>query len=188
MNEILSTVLNFLSVNMLIGFGIFTLSYFVIQRFKKSEKLKHFDEDACKLIVFFGVAFILVWIFEIGLSYFQGDEYSQYAIVNRMSGQYWYFYWLGVGWILLVQLLRFKVLRESLFFRLLISIPLSFTFERLVIIITSLHSDHLPSSWWYYGNLSLIPMFLTALLNGLIFTSFVGIYHFTRRRLAILKA
>src|SRR5690606_24413918 len=90
------------------------------------------------------------YLTELFIAWYSGVEYEQYAFLNRISGPYWWAYWIMMTCnVISPQLMWFKKLRTNLAFTFFISIVVNIGmwFERFVIIVTSLHRDWLPSSW-----------------------------------------
>ncbi len=96
-----------------------------------------------------GVAYIT----ELFISWYSGVEYEQYAFINRATGDYWWAYAAMMTCnVISPQLYWFKKLRTNLTFTFIMSIVINIGmwFERFVIIVTSLHRGHLPSTWTYF--------------------------------------
>src|SRR3546814_28079 len=90
------------------------------------------------------------YLTELFIAWYSGVEYEQYLFLNRVSGPYWWAYWIMMTCnVISPQLMWFKKLRTSLAFTFFISIVVNIGmwFERFVIIVTSLHRDFIPSSW-----------------------------------------
>lgn len=105
------------------------------------------------------------------------NEMDKIAFNQRLTGPYWFGYWLQpLFWIVLTQLLWIKALQQSLVFRILLSALFLFSFERMVIIITSFHRDYLPSSWSL--GLSSAEILLGMLYKTILFTLIVFGVHF----------
>lgn len=93
-----------------------------------------------------GVAYLT----ELFMAWYSGVEYESYAFLNRATGPYWWAYASMMTCnVISPQLMWFKKLRTSLIFTFIISIVVNIGmwFERFVIIVTSLHRGHLPSTW-----------------------------------------
>jgi len=76
-----------------------------------------------------------------------------FVFVNRAFGPYAWAYWIMVSCnVLSPQLFWFKKLRTSMaaLFVISIFVNIGMWFERFVIVVSSLHRDFLPSSWFYY--------------------------------------
>jgi molybdopterin-containing oxidoreductase family membrane subunit len=89
---------------------------------------------------------------EFFIAWYSGNEYERFTFINRAFGQYAWAYWIMVSCNVLVpQTFWFKKLRTSLVWMFIASllINVGMWFERFVIVIT-LASDFLPSSWGYY--------------------------------------
>ncbi len=90
---------------------------------------------------------------EFFIAWYSGNMYEQFAFVNRAFGPYAWAYWIMVSCNVIVpQVFWFKKLRTHLVVMFIASILINvgMWFERFVIVIT-LASDFLPSSWDYYS-------------------------------------
>lgn len=147
-------ILDFIRVDLIIGFGWYSILFFIFRLFKyKKEFFVEFDKQACKTVAFLGIAYGIVWIIAVSLTYFSVmNEEEKTQFIHRLTGPYSFGYWFQpLFWVMLTQLLRIRFVRRFLIFRLLICISFILTFERFVIIVTSLHRDYLPSSWSLYN-------------------------------------
>src|SRR5436190_12554767 len=88
------------------------------------------------------------------MSWYSGDIFEQYMMVNRMFGPYaWSFWGLMLFNVLIPQALWSRRIRTNvpLLFLIALSVNLGMWLERFVIVITSLHRDFVPSSWGWYS-------------------------------------
>ena len=86
-------------------------------------------------------------------AWFSGNPYEAYMMLNRMTGPYAWSYWALIFCNGVVpQTLWIKKLRTNTTWLFIMSLIVSvgMWLERFVIIVTSLHSDFLPSSWGMY--------------------------------------
>jgi molybdopterin-containing oxidoreductase family membrane subunit len=93
----------------------------------------------------YGMEFFIAW--------YSGNQYEQFAFINRAFGPYAWAYWTMVSCnVFIPQLFWFKKIRTSIkaMFVISIFVNIGMWFERFVIIVTSLHRDFLPSSWGYF--------------------------------------
>ncbi|MEY2630528.1 MAG: hypothetical protein RLZZ469_1425 [Bacteroidota bacterium] len=156
MVDFFNFILDFIRVDLLIGFGWYSVLFYILRLFKyKKDILTEFDKNACKTFLFLGILFAVVWFLAVTLDYaliMTEDEKAQF--LGRLTGEYSFGIWLQpLFWLIITQLIRFNIIKKFLFFRILIVIPFVLTFERFVIIVTSLHRDYLPSSWIMYQDL-----------------------------------
>ena len=87
------------------------------------------------------------------MAWFSGNQFEQFAFLNRALGPYEWAYWTMVSCnVLFPQLFWFKKIRRSipLMFGIGVLVNVGMWFERFVIVVTSLSRDFLPSSWGYY--------------------------------------
>jgi molybdopterin-containing oxidoreductase family membrane subunit len=93
----------------------------------------------------YGLEFFIAW--------YSGNAYELFTFRNRAFGPYAWAYWTMVSCNVLVpQLFWFKRVRSSLawLFVLSVFVNVGMWFERFVIIVTSLHRDFLPASWFMF--------------------------------------
>lgn len=179
MLEINDFTLHFIRIDILFSFGYYSVLYFILKIFlKNKERLLEFDKHACKLVIYIGTIYFFLWLFDVFIYYFTyANENEKNEFIQRLTGKYSFGIWAQpVFWLILTQLLRVKIFRESFLFRIFLSLSFLITFERFVIIVTSLHRDYLPSSW-YYG-FSWFELLLTFPLRILEFIVIVLIYKF----------
>jgi len=187
LKEIIHLIIEIITIDIPIGFGLYSILFFIFRYFSKQKKLLNdFDESACRLMEYAGIVFGVLWMAEILISYYElNNEIEKSAFQHRLFGVYWFGFWLQpLFWIFLTQLLRIKILRKSLIYRLVLSLLFYFTFERIVILTTSLHRDYLPDSWGLDISPSEIILGLTA--KTILFILFVSIFHFGNRKLKTL--
>jgi molybdopterin-containing oxidoreductase family membrane subunit len=135
--------------------------------------MKHFDYMA-KIMLVTGMMVGYAYALEFFIAWYSGNAYELFTFRNRAFGPYAWAYWTMVSCNVLVpQLFWFKRVRRSLawLFVLSIFVNVGMWFERFVIIVTSLHRDFLPSSWFMF-----VPTFwdVSTMLGsfGLFFTLF----------------
>jgi len=91
---------------------------------------------------------------EMFIAWYSGNEYEQFAFMNRAFGQYAWAYWIMVFCNVVVpQLFWLKKLRRSIpvMFVASILINIGMWFERFVITVTSLANDFMPANWDYFS-------------------------------------
>jgi Ni/Fe-hydrogenase subunit HybB-like protein len=90
------------------------------------------------------------YIMETFTSWYSGDIFEQYQVINRTIGPYGPLYWALILFnVLIPQLLWSRRIRTNpvSLFLVALSVNLGMWLERFVIVIVSLHRDFLPSSW-----------------------------------------
>lgn len=182
--------LQLIQIDFFTAFGLYTFLYFFVSIFIKNPVLKKVDDKANAFISFVGIVYLLVWITGLIIELTILTPEDKTALLNRMFGKYWFGYWVQpVLWVLLTQLLRFPIIRKNVLIRLLFSVFLMLSIERMVIIITSFHRDYLPSSWTMYSDLDIYPsnFLLALLLKIIVFLVFVGIFSVITAKLKSLK-
>jgi Ni/Fe-hydrogenase subunit HybB-like protein len=135
--------------------------------------MKHLDYMA-KIMLLTGSMVGYAYGLEFFIAWWSGSAYELFTFKNRAFGTYAWAYWTMVSCnVILPQLFWLKKVRSSLaaLFVLSIFVNIGMWFERFVIIVTSLHRDFLPSSWFYF-----VPTFfdVSTLIGsfGLFFTLF----------------
>lgn len=179
MITILDFLLEFIRVDLIIGFGWYSIVFFTLILFSfNKEFLKEFDKYACRTIVYLGILYGIIWFLASILNYFiEMDEEQKAQFIRRLTGKYSFGLWFQpLFWLSLTQLLRFEFVRKYLLLRLMICIFFILTFERFVIIYTSFQSDYLPSSWTLYNygfGVTWWRIILSALIKMIVFTLLV---------------
>lgn len=186
-------ILDFIRVDLIIGFGWYSILFFIFKLFRyKKAFFIEFDKQAYKTVIFLGITFGIVWILAVSLTYFNVmnvEEKTQF--IRRLTSPYSFGYWFQpLFWVMLTQSLRIRFIRRFLIFRLLICISFILTFERFVIIVTSLHRDYLPSSWsmfsWNFG-ITWCMFILSLIVKIIEFTIIVFAYKYAKQWLLNLK-
>jgi molybdopterin-containing oxidoreductase family membrane subunit len=114
--------------------------------------MRHLDYMA-KIMLLTGMMVGYAYGLEFLIAWYSGSAYELFTFKNRAFGPYAWAYWTMVSCnVLSPQLFWFKSVRKSLvwLFVLSIFVNIGMWFERFVIIVTSLHRDFLPSSWFYF--------------------------------------
>lgn len=187
MTDTFTFITDIIRLDIIIGFGLYSILFFIIKLFiEKKEFIIQFDENACKIAIYSGIIFAILWLIGMYSYYFSlTDELEKTSYVQRLTGKYWFGYWLQpLFWILLTQLLRIRLLRKNLIFRIIMSLLFVITFERFIIIVTSFHRDYLPSSWSM--NLSITEIIGGLTSKILIFIVLVSIFHFGKQKVKTL--
>ncbi len=129
----------------------------------------------CKIVIATSGMVGLAYLTEFFTALYSGNQYEQFAFMNRALGPLGWGYWIMVGCnVLIPQLLWSKRVRSHLGIVFVISILINvgMWFERFVIIAGSLQRDYLPSNWSGYVPTS-IELATLAGSFGLFFTCFL---------------
>ncbi|MEO8516688.1 MAG: hypothetical protein ABI426_08090 [Flavobacterium sp.] len=172
------------------AFGLFTILYLLLSLSFKKQILHQIDEQSTKFISFVGIVYLILWIvcLIIELNVFNEEDKAQ--LLHLMFGQYWFGFWTQpLLWFIITQLLRFRRISKNILLRLLFSLLLMVSIERIVIIYTSFHRDYLPSSWAMSSELGIYPssFVLTLLIKILLFLMFVGIFYFLNSKIKRIR-
>ena len=137
------------------GFAMVLTLAIPIRRIYHLEDLvtdRHLDIMA-KVMLATGLIVAYGYISETFMSFYGGNEYERYMMMNRLAGPYAPLYWMLIACNLLIpQSLWSRRLRRNvawLFFISLI-VNMGMWLERFVIVVVSLHRDFIPSSWAMY--------------------------------------
>ncbi len=188
MSETLLFLTDFFRIDIFVGFGFYSIIYFSLRLLLKNETfITEFDESAVQTVVYGGVIWLCLWVIETFVYYYGlENEIEKNGYYEYLTGKYSYGIWTqSIFWFLLTQLYRIKIIRRFLIFRIIISLFFTITYERFVIIVTSLHKDYLPSNWTMGYNFTLTPywIFLGWISKILIFILLVMLYHFVIRKI-----
>jgi len=119
---------------------------------KEIVTVRHLD-NMNKIILATGSMVAYAYLIELFIAWYSGNAIEQFAFRNRALGPYWWGYWIMFTCNAIVpQLFWFRRCRTSVPIMLAICllVNVGMWFERFVIVISSLSSDFLPSSWDYY--------------------------------------
>ena len=111
-------------------------------------------QNASKVMLATGLIVAYGYFIEIFMGWYGGNTYEEFMIWNRITGPYWFQWWMLIACnVLIPQLLWFRKVRSStsILFALSLVINVGMWLERYVIIVISLHRDFLPSSWGMYS-------------------------------------
>ena len=132
MIESLIEILNFISHDLIIGFGIYAVLNFSIRLITRKKRLNAaFDNAAIDVAFILGLLTGLTWL----ILTFTNTDFRLTFLIQPLI-------WIGLSLIL-----RLNKFKSNLIVRLLFSLSFVLTFERLVILITYFHSDYLPNTW-----------------------------------------
>ncbi len=132
-------------------------------------------EKMNKIMLVTGMIVGYAYSCEFFIAWYSGNEYEMFAFLNRAFGPYAWAYWIMLFCNVAVpQLFWVKKLRRSIpvMFVASIFINIGMWFERFVIVVSSLASDFLPSSWDYFKPTIFDIGFLAGSF-GLFFTLFL---------------
>jgi len=164
-----------INLNIIAGL-VFLLLHFKRPQFINSDVLKKSAILNIRLFIFAATLALLGELFCTYQTYYlnnSANEYEYQAFLNndRMFGKYWYGYWgYSLFYLLAIILMFIKSISQNYFFSFFVMLMSQaiFILQRYIIIITSSHSDYIPSSWTTYFNLK--AYILTSVLPGLIFS------------------
>jgi molybdopterin-containing oxidoreductase family membrane subunit len=94
------------------------------------------------------------YLMETFMSWYSGDIFEQYMMLNRMFGPYGWMYWILILFNLLIpQALWVPKLTTNVpvLFLIAIAVNIGMWLERYVIVVVSLHRDFMPSMWGMYS-------------------------------------
>jgi molybdopterin-containing oxidoreductase family membrane subunit len=124
----------------------------VVFNLKEYITLSHL-ENMNKIILATGMLVGLAYATEFFIAWYSGVAYERFIFIQRALGPYAWSYWIMIGCnVLSPQFFWFKSCRRNivLMFVLSIFVNIGMWFERFVIVVTSLATDFLPSSWNYF--------------------------------------
>ncbi|MBI3848645.1 MAG: polysulfide reductase NrfD [Planctomycetes bacterium] len=114
---------------------------------------RHLDNMA-KVLLATGLIVAYGYGMEAFSAWYSGNEFEQFAVVNRMIGPYRWAYWgLLACNVVAPQILWFRRVRGNVIALFVVSLVVNvgMWLERFVIVVVSLHRDFLPSSWGMYS-------------------------------------
>jgi len=138
------------------GFAMVILLAIPIRKFYGLEDfitMRHLRNSA-KIMLATGLIVAYGYMMEAFMAWYSANTYEQFMLKNRMTGPYWYMYWVLILCnVIIPQTLWIRRLRHSVaaLFVVALVVSVGMWLERYVIIVTSLHRDFLPSSWAMYS-------------------------------------
>jgi hypothetical protein len=147
--------------------------YWLLKPGKVKQEIRLVVLAGNRLLLIAGILFCIQWCAALYTEWISMIEYEQFAIVNRMRGPYWWAYCSMLVFSLSPQLFWFRKIRNSVLAALLMPLLVNWGIivERLIIMITSLHRDYLPSSWMMFHPLQiqLMPMLIYLVMLGAVY-------------------
>ena len=183
---------NILRIDLFYTLGFYSIIYFITTRFIKDETLLNkFDGFAIIAIIYGGVIWFGLLIIGTFLWYFElDDEVNKIDYLDRIFYSTYSFYYWGqyIYWFILTQLFRLKKISKNLILRILISFLFVLTFERIIILITTIHRDYLPSSWSIHNEFSFVTnnLILNLIIKLLTFIVLVLIINYSSKKIKTL--
>jgi len=110
---------------------------------------RHLDNMA-KVMLASGLIVAYGYLMEAFVAWYNGHPLETYIFTNRFFGPYSFWYWLLILCnVVIPQALWFRAVRAraGVLFVIALFINLGMWLERFIIVVCSLHRDHLPSSW-----------------------------------------
>lgn len=170
---------------LLFGFGVYSI-LFLISRPMLSEPKKSmmdkFDNSACLIAAFVGAIYLIGGLASLIIENATVKmQIEGFTMKGRLFGKYWIWYWIQPSFYLLSQLLWFKKIRKMKFVRFIVAILLIISIESLVIYLTSLHRDYLPSSW----SIPISARITDWLISLGLFGATTTIYHIVKTKIKV---
>ena len=148
--------------------------------------MRHLGNMA-KVMLATGLIVAYGYMMETFMAFYSGNQFDRFAIINRLTGPYAFFYWLLIACnIVIPQCMWSRKVRNNVAILFVISliVNVGMWLERFVIVVISLHRDFLPSSWgMYYPTrwdwatfVGTIGLFLTLLFLFIRFLPVISIY------------
>lgn len=181
MVETINNIVNFIAVNFLLIFGVYSIVFFLLLAFRKDkEVLKVFDKTAIILTIWVGTFWILLKIIGIIIFIFEMKEQNAPEVFTQNLSWYIGMAWPQlVFWLILPHLLRIKFINSYLIPRILIAFFFAFSFEKIIILLTDIHRDYVPVN--YGSDINIPELIFVLLFKALIFTLIVSIFHYGKR-------
>ncbi len=191
MSEILDFITDFIRIDIFVGFGFYSIIYFLLKTFLKDKKfITELDKSAVQLIIHLGFIWLALWLIGIFVFYLGLENETEKAeYYERFTGKYAYALWIQpIFWFLLTQAYRIRFIKKYLITRIIISLLFVVTFERFVILMTAIHRDYLPSSWTLNNEYGIDTGFLITGLLGkiLVVITVFCLYHFGIKKIKTL--
>ena len=190
--DIINFVRDFIRIDLFIGFGLYSIIFFVLNKTLKNNLfLKRFDDNTIKLVIRLGFVWVSLWLLGLILYYFSLENQAErIKYLERLTGEYSYGIWAQtIFWFVLTQLYRITFFTKYLVNRLIISFLFVLTFERFIIIIVTIHRDYSPDNWSLFDDFDIDGMFLIQglLAKILVVLAIFSLHHILIERIKLLK-
>ena len=177
MNEFLNLTIKIITLDLFIGYGLFTLVWLAISIIKgHSGLIETFDIKASKFIQFAGGIYPLCVVAMIITSFVTLDSYQVR----------WYPLFQVLVWTTMTQLLWIEKIRKNRILRFVFAILFMISFEIFVIFVTSMHRDY--SSGRLFSGLSIIDIIMGLTSKMVVFCALAIVYSFITGKLKGLRA
>ena len=167
MDEFLNLTIKVITVDLFIGYGLFTLVWLVTSIIKgQSGPIEKLDIKASKFIRFVGVIYGICIVIMIIISLITVDDYEirWYPLIQVLV------------WTTMTQLIMIEKVRMNRIVRLGFAILFLISFEVFVIVVTSMHRDY--SSGGLFSGLSTIEVMIGLTSKTVVFCILAMVYSF----------
>jgi hypothetical protein len=177
MDEILKTIIDIITIDIFIGYGIYTLLYISISIFKTNIQLLHkLDANANNFIIFSGLIYFLAIMIAM-IAFVPSDRLTRGLI------------WLQpIIWTTVSQLLWIKTVRKNLWLRFAIAMVFIASFQTFVIVVTSIHRDYLPGSWLMSSFIPTSETVIELMIKLMLFCLLASLFSWTFAKLKTIKS
>jgi hypothetical protein len=186
--EIISFILEFIRLDIFGGYASFSILLIVSSFFTNNKRLLvQASQTSNSLLKISGLIYFVLFVTLMVIGFkTAATAYDLYCWYNRITGPYWWAYWLSpVLWLIVTQLLWSKKVAASKAMRILISLIMIFDIEKFVIFMTSFHRDYLPSSWTMVSRSQWMIIY-DSIEGVIVFSIFCWIYYFISERIKTL--
>jgi Ni/Fe-hydrogenase subunit HybB-like protein len=137
------------------GFAVVLMMAIPIRKFYGLEDMitmRHLD-NAAKIMLATGLIVAYGYLTETFFAWYGNNQFEKYLTWNRAHGPYMVVWWLTIFCnVIIPQLLWIKRVRYNMVALFLVSLDIlmGMWFERVMIVVISLHRDFMPSAWGLY--------------------------------------
>jgi hypothetical protein len=169
-------IATFVCNDLFTGYALYTVAFVIWTFFRKPGRMLSSWDDSANLLVRYAGVFVFFHSLFALISFDMGSDmpFNPYPWIQLLV------------WLVASQLLWVKAFRQHRLLRIFIAIVLFFSFEKFVIIVTSLHRDYLPSSWesdvFPYG--LWVAITLALITKAVTFVVFAYVLTYLRSRFA----
>jgi hypothetical protein len=181
MKDVFDLLVQVITVDIFIGFGLYSILYVLVMTFKKDLKLlQTLDTNSTRFVVFVGIIYFAInLIWTINLFAEPG--------VYKVRGQYWWVPWLQpLIWTMITQLFWINKIKELKVIRIIIAILLIVSFERYVIIVTSFHRDYIPWNWMMFSWITPTEIIIGLTTKIILFCALATLYSYVLGKLKLI--
>lgn len=176
--------LQLLSAGLFAAFGIYTILYLIANLFYNNQFTKRIDYEASRFISVVGACYYFVWLILLFNQLNSIATQNNAFLLQQMFGHYWIGFWTQpLVYLCITQLLRNTKVRELKIARLIMSLLLIVSVDRILSISTVFDINNYIQSWKFQNAMiTTTDWMLNSGVKLLVFMTLLSLYHFAKNK------